>query len=345
MEFKAHIEKLVGASNWSKWKRQIELLLRHHDVHDVCRDRECPRLPAEASAEAIAAYEKAQKTFVKDYSLAQLILVGNMDDSNAKLTSYVLPRQTNTYNCGMKDCHQNKAHVKDILRKYQIKRDAKDSQICDGCCYGKQSRRPFGTRKQRATTPGELINTDVCGPMQQQSLGGAKYYVCFKDDFTKYRRVFFMQSKNEVSKCLETFLNEAKNTGHMIKEVLSDGGGEITQYLSLSLSADVPYREAVGSLMFLAIVTRPDIAYAVGVLSQVLDKPQQIHWTMLKRILRYLNGTKKCGIMYLGVTSATLESYSDSDYAGDPLTRRSTSGMVFKAYTSGGQTFLMGATK
>ncbi|GFR13396.1 retrovirus-related Pol polyprotein from transposon TNT 1-94 [Trichonephila clavata] len=87
MEFKAHIEKLVGASNWSKWKRQIELLLRHHDVHDVCRDRECPRLPAEASAEAIAAYEKAQKAFVKDYSQAQLILVGNMDDSNAKLTS------------------------------------------------------------------------------------------------------------------------------------------------------------------------------------------------------------------------------------------------------------------
>ncbi|GFR24278.1 hypothetical protein TNCT_211031 [Trichonephila clavata] len=56
--------------------------------------------------------------------------------------------------------------------------------ICDGCCYGKQSRRPFGTRKQRATTPGELVNIDVCGPMQQQSLGGAKYYVCFKDDFT-----------------------------------------------------------------------------------------------------------------------------------------------------------------
>ncbi|GFT80250.1 retrovirus-related Pol polyprotein from transposon TNT 1-94 [Trichonephila clavipes] len=45
---------------------------------------------------------------------------------------------------------------------------------------------------------------------------------------------------------------------------------------SVSLSADVPYREAVGSLMFLAIVTRPDIAYALGVLSQVLDKPCKI---------------------------------------------------------------------
>ncbi|GFQ87013.1 retrovirus-related Pol polyprotein from transposon TNT 1-94 [Trichonephila clavata] len=88
IESKAHIEKLVGAANWSKWKRQIELLLQHHDVHDVvCGDRERPSLPTEASAEAIAAYEKAQKAFVKDDPLAQLILVGNMDDSNAELTS------------------------------------------------------------------------------------------------------------------------------------------------------------------------------------------------------------------------------------------------------------------
>ncbi|GFT25669.1 uncharacterized protein NPIL_524931 [Nephila pilipes] len=76
-------------ANWSKWKRQIELLLQHHDVH-VCGDRYCPSLPkfeVEASAKAIAAYEKGHKTFIKDDSLAQLILVGSMDDSNAELTA------------------------------------------------------------------------------------------------------------------------------------------------------------------------------------------------------------------------------------------------------------------
>ncbi|GFX97552.1 gag_pre-integrs domain-containing protein [Trichonephila clavipes] len=66
-------------------------------------------------------------------------------------------------------CHQNKAHVRDVLRKYQIKSDVKDSKICDGC-YGKQCRRPFGTRKQRSTTPGDLINIDVCGPKCSNSL-------------------------------------------------------------------------------------------------------------------------------------------------------------------------------
>ncbi|GFY10328.1 retrovirus-related Pol polyprotein from transposon TNT 1-94 [Trichonephila clavipes] len=88
MEFTAHIEKLVGAANWSKWRRQIQLLLRHHDVHDVvCGDRKCPSLPADASSEAVAAHVKAQKAFIKDDSVAQLILVGNMDDSNVELTS------------------------------------------------------------------------------------------------------------------------------------------------------------------------------------------------------------------------------------------------------------------
>ncbi|GFT01223.1 uncharacterized protein TNCV_3373421 [Trichonephila clavipes] len=67
MEFKAHIEKLVGAANWSKRKRQIELLLQHHDVHDsVCGDQKCPSLPVEALAETIAVHEKVQQAFIKD---------------------------------------------------------------------------------------------------------------------------------------------------------------------------------------------------------------------------------------------------------------------------------------
>ncbi|GFR20605.1 uncharacterized protein TNCT_623921, partial [Trichonephila clavata] len=88
-ELKSHIEKLVRAANWSKWKQQIGLLLRHHDVHDIiCGDRKCPSLTAEVSAEAIGAYEKAQKAFVKDDFLAQLITVGNMVDSNAELALF-----------------------------------------------------------------------------------------------------------------------------------------------------------------------------------------------------------------------------------------------------------------
>ncbi|GBO05704.1 Retrovirus-related Pol polyprotein from transposon TNT 1-94 [Araneus ventricosus] len=96
--------------------------------------------------------------------------------------------------------------------------------------------------------------------------------------------------------------------------------------------ATVPYREAIGSLMILAIVSRHEISYEVGVLSQVLYKPQQVHWSMIKRIMRYLKGTEKCGILFQCNVDNTLQCFTDSDYAGDPLSRRSTLGMIFMSY-------------
>ncbi|GBM13295.1 hypothetical protein AVEN_226281-1 [Araneus ventricosus] len=96
----------------------------------------------------------------------------------------------------------------------------------------------------------------------------------------------------------------------------------------------VPYREAISSLMFLAIVSRPGISYAVGVLSQVLDKPQQGHCNMITRIMRYLKGTGKCGILFQCNEDNTLQCFTDSDYDGDPLSRRYTSGMIFMSYSS-----------
>ncbi|GBO19096.1 hypothetical protein AVEN_262358-1, partial [Araneus ventricosus] len=86
--FKVQIERLAGASNCNKWKRQIKLLLRHNDVYDVLiGEIECPSLPADSSSELISAYEKGKKAFVEYDSLAQLILVGNIGDSNIEFAA------------------------------------------------------------------------------------------------------------------------------------------------------------------------------------------------------------------------------------------------------------------
>ena len=55
---------------------------------------------------------------------------------------------------------------------------------------------------------------------------------------------------------------------------------------------DAPFREAVGALMHLTTATRPDIAFAVGYVSRFMENPQEEHWVAVKRILRYLQGTK-----------------------------------------------------
>jgi len=85
--------------------------------------------------------------------------------------------------------------------------------------------------------------------------------------------------------------------------------------------------ELVGSLLYLATTTRPDIAFAVGVLSHFMSCPKQDHMRAAKMVLRYLRGTTRLGVVYGG--SKTLQGFVDADWAGDVDGRRSTTGFVF----------------
>jgi hypothetical protein len=95
--------------------------------------------------------------------------------------------------------------------------------------------------------------------------------------------------------------------------------------------SDVPYRELVGSLQYAATGTRPDICFAVSLLSRYLDKPEQRHWSAGKRILRYLAGTRSMGIVFDGsAENISVLGYSDADFATCEVTRKSVSGYVFQ---------------
>uniref|UniRef100_A0AAV1UAI6 Integrase catalytic domain-containing protein n=1 Tax=Peronospora matthiolae TaxID=2874970 RepID=A0AAV1UAI6_9STRA len=92
---------------------------------------------------------------------------------------------------------------------------------------------------------------------------------------------------------------------------------------------DAPFREAVGALMHLTTATRPDIAFAVGYVSRFMENPQEEHWVAVKRIFRYLQGTKTHGICYKPSARIDFRGYSDADWAGDLTDRKSTSGYTF----------------
>ena len=96
---------------------------------------------------------------------------------------------------------------------------------------------------------------------------------------------------------------------------------------SSSLSPNVPYRQAVGALMYLANGTRPDITFAVHYLSRFQSNPKQEHWVMVKHVFRYLRGTVNLGLKYCGKIDG-ISAYADSDFASDLDSRKSTSGLV-----------------
>lgn len=92
----------------------------------------------------------------------------------------------------------------------------------------------------------------------------------------------------------------------------------------------VTYKERVGTLSHLSNTVRPDIAFSTSFLSPFMGCFQVQHWRAAKQVLRYLIGTAEEGIMYQGKrgTDFVCEGYSDSDFAGFRIERKSTSGHI-----------------
>ncbi|XP_031287627.1 secreted RxLR effector protein 161-like [Pistacia vera] len=93
----------------------------------------------------------------------------------------------------------------------------------------------------------------------------------------------------------------------------------------------IPYANALGSLMYLMVCTRPDLASFVSLVSRFMSNPERLHWSALKWILRYLQGSKSVGIVFSKNKEEKycIRGYVDADYAGDFDKRKSTSGFVF----------------
>lgn len=93
----------------------------------------------------------------------------------------------------------------------------------------------------------------------------------------------------------------------------------------------VPYANVVGSIMYLMVCSRPDIGYAVSMVSRFISNPGKVHWEAVKWLLRYLSGTRHYGLIFDGNTSDDkVLGYVDSDFAGDLDRGRSLTGYVFK---------------
>jgi len=140
-----------------------------------------------------------------------------------------------------------------------------------------------------------------------------------------------LAQSNMVNELAEKYgLADAKPKGVPLSPAtqLSKLGGEPLD------TAENPYSALVGSMLYLSVCTRPDIAQAVGVLCKYMAAPTSEHWAAARGVLRYLMSTAALGITF-GVGSggssscSELLGYSDADFAGDVDTRRSTTAYVF----------------
>ncbi|KAE8219279.1 hypothetical protein CF326_g8990 [Tilletia indica] len=130
-----------------------------------------------------------------------------------------------------------------------------------------------------------------------------------------------------------------------IKSIVKKFGQENGRKALTPLPADLPTREGepfpdrrryqalIGSLLWVAIATRPDIAFSVGYLGRHSADPTYEHWEAGLRVVRNLDDTHTVGLWYPRNTSAPhLEGWVDADHAGDKDTRKSTTGYAFKVF-------------
>ncbi|KAL0440094.1 UNVERIFIED_CONTAM: Retrovirus-related Pol polyprotein from transposon TNT 1-94 [Sesamum latifolium] len=92
---------------------------------------------------------------------------------------------------------------------------------------------------------------------------------------------------------------------------------------------DIPYVSAVGSIQYVVQCTRPDVAYALGVMSRYQACAGEAHWSAIKTILKYLKRTKDMFLIYSG-GELILEGYSDASFQSDDDDAKSQSGFVIK---------------
>lgn len=123
--------------------------------------------------------------------------------------------------------HQNIVYVKDVLKKNNINIKNANVQTCESCLKGKIHRLPYPVSNNVTSRVCEIIHADTCGPMEKPSIGGSRYFVVFKDEYSKYRQVFFVKTKDEIKSCIKNFISQAENeTGNKIKIFRSDNGTE-----------------------------------------------------------------------------------------------------------------------
>ena len=106
--------------------------------------------------------------------------------------------------------------------------------VCVSCCQGKMSRGSFPkTSTNRSTAVGELVHTDLGGPMEVATPRGNRFYVMMVDDYSRCTTVYLLQHKSDAAEKIREYCNLMKNQfGYYPKKIRSDGGGE---YSNLSL--------------------------------------------------------------------------------------------------------------
>ncbi|CAA7015031.1 unnamed protein product [Microthlaspi erraticum] len=174
----------------------------------------------------------------------------------------------------------------------------------------------------------EKLKKVLSSEFEMKDLGAASRILGIDIKRDRKEGVLWLSQSGYLGKVIKRFnMAEAKtvNTpmgGHFKLSAVSDASECVD-------TEKVPYSSAVGSLMYAMVGTRPDLAYAIGLVSRFMSKPGSIHWEAVKWLLRYVKRSSDLSLVFRRNKDFRVQGYCDSDFAGDLDRKRLTSGYVF----------------
>lgn len=160
-------------------------------------------------------------------------------------------------------------------------------------------------------------------------LGEAKFYLGIEIQ-QLHNGEFMLSQESKINDLVKKFnLTEAKPTYTPLEVNYYGQTGEEN-----ILPNNEKYRQAIGTLLYIAGVSRPDIAAPVHILSRRCENPRQKDWNSVKKVIRYLNSTKKLKLKISSEQKPVLSIYCDADYGSDKSDRKSTSGILITLGTN-----------
>lgn len=178
----------------------------------------------------------------------------------------------------------------------------------------------------------DSIKSKLKSEFEMKDLGEAKRILGMEITRDRNNCILQLRQCSYVKKILEKFsLLECKPVSLPIAnhfKLTSDQSPKTED--ELYRMQNVPYANTIGSIMYLMVCTRPDLAHSISILSRFMSNPGETHWLAVKWMLRYLKGSSSLGLEFKrSKEGIKLKGYTDSDFAGDVDNRRSTSSYIF----------------
>lgn len=169
----------------------------------------------------------------------------------------------------------------------------------------------------------EMLKNKLMHHFEMKDLGKASQ--CLGFNITRAENLIALDQRKYISEVLDKYKMSECNAVKTPIEVAQKFNNDV----KAEVRTDYPYRQIIGCLLYIAQGTRPDIAFAVNTLSRYNNEPKTEHVMAVKRLLRYLQGTKDLKLIYTKDGNASITGYCDADWASDVHDRKSCTGYIF----------------